>query len=357
MQTIKEAIVGKASTGTEEARPADLKDMTALVTGGTGGIGLEVAKALATSGARVLVMSRKSENGEKAVAQIQAAGETPVDVKFIACDLGNLKEVRSVAEQIKKDEGRLDILVAAAGVGVNKFDETKDGIDRHLGVNHLGHFLLINRLLPLMIETSKFPTLNAAQARVPRIVTISSELHRTAPGSIKFSNKAEVASTGASKETNESKDLSANSLYARTKVANILFTRRLVDSVLAPNNINVMALATHPGAVHTGQQDQFKEAYGEVIGSVLKSVTVPFMKDPNQGSASTVWAAVSREVDGSDGAGGRNKWQGSYVTDPGTKSNPTAQASNDELANNLWRLSEELIREKLGSDALLKWGA
>ncbi|KAJ8703442.1 hypothetical protein PTI98_002065 [Pleurotus ostreatus] len=99
-----------------------------------------------------VVVSRKSENGEKAVAQIQAAGETSVDVKLIACDLGNLKEVRSVAEQIKKDEGRLDILVAAAGVGVNKFDETKDGIDRHLGVNHLGHFLLINRLLPLMIE-------------------------------------------------------------------------------------------------------------------------------------------------------------------------------------------------------------
>ncbi|KAL4261091.1 NAD(P)-binding domain superfamily protein [Pleurotus pulmonarius] len=354
MQTIKEAIVGKTSTGTEEAHSADLKDMTALVTGGTGGIGFEVAKALATSGARVLVMSRKSEHGEKAVAQIQAAGDTPVDVKFIACDLGNLTEVRDVAEQIKKDEGRLDILVAAAGVGVNKFDETKDGIDRHLGVNHLGHFLLVNRLLPLMIKTSKFPTLN--QARVPRIVTISSELHRTAPGSIKFSNKSEVASTGASKETNESKDLSANSLYARTKVANILFTRRLVDSVLTPNNIDIMALATHPGAVHTGQQDQFKEAYGEVLGSVLKSVTVPFMKDPNQGSASTVWAAVSREVDGSDGGGGKAKWQGSYVTNPGTKSEPTAQASNDQLAKNLWRLSEELIQEKLGSDGLLKWG-
>ncbi|KAF7437498.1 hypothetical protein PC9H_004339 [Pleurotus ostreatus] len=57
-----------------------------------------------------VVVSRKSENGEKAVAQIQAAGETSVDVKLIACDLGNLKEVRSVAEQIKKDEGRLDIV-------------------------------------------------------------------------------------------------------------------------------------------------------------------------------------------------------------------------------------------------------
>ncbi|KAF4605880.1 hypothetical protein EYR40_004671 [Pleurotus pulmonarius] len=105
-----------------------------------------------------------------------------------------------------------------------------------------------------------------------------------------------------------------------------------------PNNTNIMALAIHPGAVHTGQQDQFKEAYGEVLG------------------AGTVWAAVSREVDGSDGGGGKAKWQGSYVTDPGMKSNPTAQASIDELAKNLWRLREELVQEKLGSDGLLKWG-
>ncbi|KAG9223382.1 hypothetical protein CCMSSC00406_0009273 [Pleurotus cornucopiae] len=260
-----------------------------------------------------VVVSRKSENGEKAVAQIQAAGETSVDVKFIACDLGNLKEVRSVAEQIKKDEGRLDILVAAAGVGVNKFDETKDGIDRHLGVNHLGHFLLINRLLPLMIE--RFDVGNFEVSRINQIFG--------RPKSLQLEHPKKRMNRKTSPRT------------AFTHVPR------------SPTSFSLAGLSTSISWLWPPTQDQFKETYGEVLGSVLKLVTVPFMKDPNQGSASTVWAAVSREVDGSDGGGGRNKWQG----------NPTAQASNDESANNLWRLSEELIREKLESDALFKWGA
>ncbi|KAL0948475.1 hypothetical protein HGRIS_011044 [Hohenbuehelia grisea] len=349
MQSIIDSIT--LSTGIQESEGADLKNMTVLVTGGTGGIGFEVARAFAASRARVLVLSRKSENGEEAVSKIKESIQGPVDIKFISCDLGNLAEVKQVADKIHAEEKALDIFVADAGVGVNKFDVSYDGIDRHFAVNHLGHFLLINRLMPLMYRTSRFPPLGAARPRAPRIVSISSELHRMAPNSSTFASEEEVVGT----EDNQSATMSAVGLYARSKLANLLFTRYFVNNVIKKNGYNMMALATHPGAVHTGQQAQFKEAYGTILGTMLEAVTIPFMRNPEQGSASTVWAAVSPAVDGSDGKSESEKWQGAYVTDPGVKSVPSGMALDDEIAENLWRLSEELVAEKLGADALLDW--
>ncbi|KAJ8519574.1 hypothetical protein ONZ45_g3470 [Pleurotus djamor] len=200
-----------------------------------------------------------------------------------------------------------------------------------------------------MVKTTKFPDLNQS-AVSGRIISISSELHRAAPSSTKFANVNEVASLGAPKDVNESKDLSAHGLYGRSKLANIAFTRMLVDKVIHPNKYKVIVMATHPGAVHTAQQDQFKEAYGEVIGTALKYATIPFMKTPDQGSASTVWAAVDPSVEAE-----KEKWQGAYVTNPGEKSDPSSQALDDEIAENLWKLSKQLIEEQVGKDGLADW--
>ncbi|KAF8134585.1 hypothetical protein EV363DRAFT_1396979 [Boletus edulis] len=314
-----------------------MRGRTILVTGGTAGIGYEVARAFAESHARVLLLSRKVENGDRAISEIKKAVPGYADVHFVECDLGDLKNVKETGDKIREEEERLDIIVADAGIGVNKFDVSSDGIDRHFAVNHLGHFLLINRLLPLMRKTSKL-----ADTPSPRIVSISSELHRMAPSSVQFANKEEVTEVG-------SKNLSAVSLYARTKLANILFTKyTLVERALAPSRDRIWALATHPGAVHTGQQDQFKEAYGSLVGSLVKAVTVPFMRNPEQGSVSTLWAATADDVE-------KNGWQGFYFTDPGQMGKETAQACDAQLGKNLHELSEGLIVDKLGKDALLPW--
>lgn len=228
-------------------------------------------------------------------------------------------------------------IVADAGIGVNKFDVSSDGFDRHFAVNHLGHFLLINRLLPLMRKTSKL-----ANAPPPRIVSVSSELHRMAPSSIQFASKEEVMEAG-------SRNLSAVSLYARSKLANILFTKHtLVENALQPSGDRILAVATHPGVVHTGQQDQFKEAYGSLVGSLVKAVTVPFMRNPEQGSVSTLWASTADDAE-------KNGWQGYYFTDPGQVGKESAQACDAQLGKNLHELSEALIVDKLGKDALFPW--
>lgn len=97
-------------------------------------------------------------------------------------------------------------------------------------------------------------------------------------------------------------ELGPNQLYARTKLAVLLFTKYgLVERVLLPNGDRIWAAASHPGAVHTGQQDQFKEAYGETFGTILKHMTIPFMRNPEQGSLSTLYAATSEDVD-------KNSW-------------------------------------------------
>ncbi|KAH7909968.1 hypothetical protein BJ138DRAFT_1114527 [Hygrophoropsis aurantiaca] len=342
------------NAGFQQTDVADLKGRTVLVTGAMVGIGFEVARAFALSRARVLLLSRKAEHGDEAIAEIKKSVSESADLEFIECDLGNLAQVKEVGDKIREQEERLDIVrttfgsritklmadgqvVADAGVGVNKFDVSSDGIDRHFAVNHLGHFLLINRVLPLMRETSKMPS-----TPPPRIVTISSELHRAAPSDVQFASEEEVTEPG-------SQNLSALSLYARSKLANLLFTKyTLVDKAIRPSGDRIFALATHPGAVHTGQQDQFKEAYGKVFGTLAKAVVVPFMRSPEQGSLSTLWAATSDDVE-------KNVWQGRYFTDPGELGKETAQADEEQVGNNLHKLSEQLVKERIGDDGLLPW--
>lgn len=225
---------------------------------------------------------------------------------------------------------------------MNKYGLSSDGIDRHMAVNHLGHFLLINRLLPLLRKTAHTPN-----TPPPRIISVASELHRAAPASVSF---------GSLRELNDP-SLSAVSLYGRSKLANILFTKYgLAERVLragptsggSTSGDRILAFSTHPGAVHTGQQDQFKEAYGALFGTLMKYAVVPFMRAPDQGSLSTLWAATSDDV-------GDAGWGGSYFTQPGVTGCESRQACDPELGRNLWELSESVVKEKLGEDALLPW--
>lgn len=175
------------------------------------------------------------------------------------------------------------------------------------------------------------------ESPAPRIVQLSSELHKTASSSIAFESIDEI----------NDESIGANGLYARTKLASLLFTRWLGSKVLEQGS-RIYALATHPGAVHTAQQDQFKDAYGQSLGTAMKTVTVPFMRSPEQGSLSTLWAATSPEVE-------EKNLQGVYVTDPGSVGGETKQGQDDTLAENLWKLSQKLIKEKAGNDALFDW--
>ena len=136
----------------------------------------------------------------------------------------------------------------------------------------------------------------------PHIVQLSSSLHQTAPSSVAFESLEEI----------NDESLGPNALYARSKLANLLFIHWLALHVLEKES-RIYTLATHPSAVHTDQQVQFKDAYGGTVGSILKGATAPFMRSQAQekGSLSTLWAATSPEVE-------EKNLQGVYVTDPGS---------------------------------------
>ncbi|KAH9890518.1 NAD-binding protein [Cubamyces lactineus] len=314
----------------------DLSGRTALVTGGTKGIGYETVRALALAHARVLILARSTELGQKAVATIKREDST-ANVEFIQCDLGDLAAVKQVADKICKDETRLDIVIANAAIGLLQFGLTKDGIDRHFAINHLGHYLLINRLLPLLRRTAQQ---SSAPATGPRIVTLTSQVHRSAPASTTFASPAEVSADGG---------YGAMGYYARSKLAVLLFAKYgLAKRVFAPHNDRISVIVLHPGIVHTDQLDQLKDAYGWLLGTLLKLLTLPFAQSPAQGCLSTVWAATSEDVE-------RNGWSGKYFTGVGEVAEPSKLAQDPELGENLWKLSEQLVKEKLGPDGLLPW--
>ena len=126
---------------------------TVVVTGGTSGLGLETARALAAAGARVVLAVRDEERGE------QAAAGLPGQVEVRRLDLADLSSVRSFAAAW---DGDLDVLVDNAGLMIPPLGRTADGFELQFGTNHLGHFALTNLLLPHVTD---------------RVVTLSSGLH------------------------------------------------------------------------------------------------------------------------------------------------------------------------------------
>jgi len=314
----------------------DLSGRVAVVTGGALGIGFEISRAFALHKARVIMINRKEEQGSEAIQKIKQEAGDDAEVEWIACDLGNLSEVKSVFGGIREREERLDLLILSAGINANHYAEDADGIDRHFGVNWLGQFYACNLLFPLLRKTSKLPSVPA-----PRIVFESSEMHRTAPSDVHFATLEEI----------NDPMVGNTELYGRTKLAIILGVKYgLLDRVIKPNNDNIYALSVHPGAVNTAMQQQWKDAYPGLVGKLLTSAMLFIGRDPEQGSYSALYAATSPEIE-------EKNWNGYYFSDPGQLGKESKQASDPALGAALWELSHRIIKEKLGDDALVAWGS
>jgi NAD(P)-dependent dehydrogenase (short-subunit alcohol dehydrogenase family) len=301
------------------------------------------------------MVNRKEEQGSSAIESIKKE-KADADVDWKHCDMGSLKEVKEVFSDLRNSLDRLDFLILSAGINTNQYGEDADGIDRHFGVNYLGHFYVCNQLWPLLRKTGKTGTKPA-----PRVVFESSEMHRTAPSDVHF---------GSLDEINDS-SMDPTRLYGRTKLAMILCAKfGLRDRVAKPNGDNVYALTVHPGAVNTAMQQQWKDAYPGITGQLLSNAMLFAGRDVEQGSYSALWAATAPEIEDKD-------MNGFYFNDPVSFSNRAAtssdrklinvqqgqpgkessQASDEKLGAALWDLSERIIKDKLGSDALLDWSA
>ena len=177
---------------------SDLNGKIAIVTGANSGMGYVTVEALSDMGATVLMLCRSKERGSAAIASLNAQKERKLEL--ILCDLGDYSSIRSAAEYVKANYPRVDILVNNAGFISLDRQETKEGVERQFGINHLGHFLLTTQLLDLMVPGS-------------RIVNVASGAHKV--GRIHFD------------DINLKKNYNVIKAYSQSKLANVLFTKEL----------------------------------------------------------------------------------------------------------------------------------
>jgi NAD(P)-dependent dehydrogenase (short-subunit alcohol dehydrogenase family) len=275
------------------------KNSVAVVTGANSGMGKATSIELARIGARVVMLCRSKARGEEALSEVRALSGNN-SVELMLCDLGSQKSIEGFCGEFKKKYNRLDVLVNNAGVILPGRHQTADGYELQFGVNHLGHFLLTNRLLDLLIASAP-----------SRIVNVSSGAHKA--GRIHF------------EDVNLKKNYTLFRAYSQSKLANILFTYELAERL---KGTGVTANCLHPGAVATSMGINRDTGFGTLITGILK----PFFQTSEQGAETAIYLATSSEV---EGVTGKYFYRRKPV--------PSSKRSYDKAhAKKLWDLSEKL---------------
>ena len=281
-----------------------MKGKTVLITGANTGIGKETAVGLAEMGARVVLACRNRTKAEAAAEEITTRTANG-DVQLVDLDLADLDSVRACADDVLARFDRIDVLINNAGLQLGDRATTKQGFEATFGVNHLGHFLLTNRLL------------DRIRASAPaRIVNLSSVGHHFARGGIPWDDLQ-----------CETRRYRANNTYCVSKLANLLFTRELARRLPADE---VTVNACHPGAVRS--EFGASEDMGRFYGAFMKFGGL-FLISSKSGARTSIYLASSPEVEGKTG--------GYYVRrHPGRMSK---HAQDDDAARRLWDESEKLL--------------
>jgi dehydrogenase/reductase SDR family member 12 len=237
----------------------DLTGKTALVTGATGGIGLEVARILSELGARVIAVGRDPDKLQ-ALDGVLAAGYRPVEA-----DLSLMEEVRRLAGEVVDSE-EIDIIVNNVGVLLPEYTQTDEGLEKSFATNVAGHFVLTNAILPVM-----------AAAGSGRVVNVSS-------GGM-YSVRIKPAELQADPDA-----YSGSGAYAQAKRAQVILTEMWAEAV-ADKGVTVNAM--HPGWVATSGVAYSLPTFNKVMK--------PLLRDATQGADTIVWLAASRDVQGATG--------------------------------------------------------
>ncbi|MBB2748194.1 UNVERIFIED_ORG: NAD(P)-dependent dehydrogenase (short-subunit alcohol dehydrogenase family) [Microbispora rosea subsp. rosea] len=302
---------GRDRTALEVVAGVDLSGREAVVTGGSGGIGFETARALAAAGARVVIAGRNRERGEAAAMELTAlAGGGPVVFRHL--DLASLASVRGWADRHNATGKLCHILVANAAVMAPPPARTEDGFELQFGTNHLGHFAFVTGLVPSLLR-----------ADGARVIVLSSSAHRRSD--VDFDDPNYLA-----------RPYDRWQAYGQSKTANALFAVAF-DARYAASGVT--ANAVMPGAIATGLQRHMSAAERSARGWPNAG-----WKTPEQGAATTVWAATAPEL---SGAGGRyledcsvaGPWRGEG---PPPRGHYLPYAMDAGRADRLWALSERL---------------
>lgn len=310
----------------------DLTGLTALVTGGNAGIGLETVKQLALHGATVYMASRSPEKGDSAITQLKKDHpDVKLDVHFQKLDLGDLQSVRDAAHEFKSKVQGLDILICNAGTMACPYALTKDGVEIQFQTNYLGHYLLARDLTDLLEAGHK----RRQGGHPSRVVTLSSLAH-TIIDSTPFAKPDYSSLEKVNRTFGPSVWPLATWLrYSQAKLCAIHQVRQ-INSKLADRGIR--AVAVHPGLIDS---DLWKYVPGRSIWGkrMLQPVSV--------GALSPLFAATSPQIEQD------NSWN-QYRAEFGQPASQTADSKSDELAQQLYELSERIVNEKTKDPAASK---
>ena len=294
--------------GWSESDVPDLTGRRTVVTGATSGLGLETARVLAAHGAEVVMTARDAARGAAAVRRVLAAvpGARVVEA---ALDLADLDSVRAFAA----DQPPLDLLVNNAGVmALSSREVTRDGFERQVGTNHLGHFALTGLLLPALLARPG-----------ARVVTVSSFAHWTGVMTV------DDLQSGRAYDPWQA--------YARSKLANLLFVREL-DRRARAAGADLLSVGAHPGYARTRLVANGPAQGHPVLGAVFRAGTVAVGQSARVGVLPQLRAATDPTVLGGEYLGPRILgYRGRPVRSP-----RSAAAKDDASAAALWAESERL---------------
>lgn len=304
---------GASSTTEDVLAGVDLTGKRVLVTGVSAGLGVETARAAAAHGAHVTGTARDLGKARQALA---AYGELQIEV--LDCDLASLASVRKCADTLLARRNRFDVVVANAGVMNCPFGRTVDGFETQFGTNHLGHFVLINRIVPLIAPGG-------------RVVILSSSAHAASDVDLEDPGFERTPYDGFA-------------AYGRSKTANVLFAVEL-DRRL--KNRGIRATALHPGGImtellrHTPPEMLQQMAARSARGSTNRAL--PAVKTIEQGAATSVWAAF---VASAEEIGGRY-CEDCHVAEVSSEGGGVrGYALDPHRARDLWTKSEEMVGER-----------
>jgi len=283
---------------------------TCIVTGANSGVGLETAYYLACTGYHVIFGCRDKTSTENAIVKLnQRAAPLNINlsVEFLRVDLSDQSSIISFVEEIKKRENlKLDLIVNNVGVMWSPCGTTKEGIETHFGVNHIGHFLLTMLLLPVLRDNS-------------RILSIGSITSRF--GSIPLD------------DINLKKQYNRFKAYSNSKLAISHFTISLAEK-LKQSEKNISVYYIDPGTANT----EITKSMPKILIFLYQTVGKVIFKSPFQGACCAIYAAIAPELEGKSGL---------FLFE--CKVQPTIFRSEkmyDEERKKLWQLSEELSRIK-----------
>jgi NAD(P)-dependent dehydrogenase (short-subunit alcohol dehydrogenase family) len=318
---------GATSTTDDVLSGVNLKGKRILVTGVSAGLGVETARSLAAHGARVVGAARDVNKAKVATEQVRKAAATNGgSLELIELDLANLKSVRACADRLLATGEPFDVVIANAGVMATPFGHTADGFETQFGTNHLGHFVLVNRIASLIRDGG-------------RLINLSSLGHR-------FSN---VDLEDPNFEHTPYEPFVA---YGRSKTANILFAVAFDER---HKDRGIRAAAVHPGVIHT---ELGRHVDASVIEKILEQRNqqlaaegkAPFQwKSIPQGAATSVWAGVVARAEEIGGKHCEDCHVAHLVPDsvPGDAMNEGVRgyALDTNNAAALWKKSEEMVGE------------